>query len=227
MRSDNADTLFRFVEARHRANVAREWPPWRAQLKPVPPRRIGRASRSFELGQRPGTVQAVSAPAIRRATPTDAAAIAEVHVASFKAAHRGLVPLDHVTVERREAAWRAILAAAPSDGFTLAAEREGQVVGFCHVATPSRDPDVDPATAELTSIYVAPGQWRAGTGAALLDAALSQLVTGGWHELTLWVLAANDRARSFYGAFDLTPDGGQKRHEPSGQYEVRLRLRLP
>ncbi len=168
----------------------------------------------------------MSALAIRRAAPADVAAIADVHVASFKAAHLGLVPLYHVTVERRKAAWRDLLTAAPTEGFTFVAEREGRVVGFCHVATPSRDPDVDPATAELTSIYVAPGQWRAGTGAALLDAAISQLMAGGWHELTLWVLAANDRARSFYGAFGMTPDGGQKTHEPSGQYEVRLRLRL-
>jgi len=156
----------------------------------------------------------------------DAAAIAGVHVASFQAAHRGLVPLDHVTVERREAAWRWILASAPGEGFALVAERDRHLVGFCHVATPSRDADAAPTTAELTSIYVAPEHWRGGTGAALLDAAISQLVAAGWHELTLWVLAANDRARSFYRAFGLGRDGTQKTHEPSGQREVRLRVAL-
>ncbi len=180
----------------------------------------------LERGQLTGTLVAVSALAIRRAAPADVAAIADVHVASFKAAHLGLVPLDHVTVERRKAAWRDLLTAAPTEGFTFVAEREGRVVGFCHVATPSRDADADPATAELTSIYVAPEDWRGGAGGALLGAAIDHLRACQWQELTLWVLAPNDRARSFYSALAFGPDGAEKTHEPSGQREVRLRLAL-
>ena len=150
-------------------------------------------------------------------------AIAGVHVASFVAAHRGLIPLDQVTVQRREAAWREILVAPPGDGATLVAELEGRVVGFCHLATSGRDADADHATAELTAIYVDPKEWRSGTGTALLDAALEDLGAGGWKELTLWVLAANDRARSFYEASGLATDGVEKTHQSSGQLEVRLR----
>ena len=165
----------------------------------------------------------MTAAAIRRATAADATPIAEVHVASFKEAHRGLVPLDQTTVERREVVWRDILDAAASDGFALVAERESRVVGFCHLATPSRDPDANAGQAELTSIYVAPEQWGRGTGAALLGRAIDELVGRGWREVTLWVLAANDCARAFYSAFGFEPDGAAKTHERSGQSEVRFR----
>ena len=163
---------------------------------------------------------------VRRATPADATAIAEIHVASFKAAHRGLVPLDQLTVERREVIWRDLLGAPPNEGFMLAAERVQQVIGFCHVATPSRDVDSGPVTAELTSIYVSPQQWRSRAGTALLGAAVDDLVAGGWRELTLWVLAANERACDFYVSLGFTADGAEKTHRPSGQREVRLRRPL-
>ena len=168
----------------------------------------------------------MSAVAVRRATSADATAIAELHVASFKAAHRGLLPLDHTTVERREVVWRDILAAAASEGFALVAEQCHHVIGFCHLATPSRDPDANAETAELTSIYVAPQQWRSGAGAALLGAAIDELIASGWRELTLWVLAANDRARAFYAGLGFEPNGEEKAHERSGQRELRLRLLL-
>lgn len=75
----------------------------------------------------------------------------------------------------------------------------------------------------MTSIYVAPEQWGRGTGAALLGRAIDELVGRGWREVTLWVLAANDRARAFYSAFGFEPDGAAKTHERSGQSEVRFR----
>ncbi len=162
--------------------------------------------------------------AIRRATSADAGAIAEVQVACFAVWDR--VPVDQTTVERREVVWHDILATAASDGFALVAERESRVVGFCHLATPSRDPDANAGAAELTSIYVAPQQWRRGTGAALLGGAIDELVATGWREVTLWVLAANDRARAFYSAFGFEPDGAEKMHERTGQWEVRLRRLL-
>ena len=168
----------------------------------------------------------MAAPKVRRATLTDATAIAEVHVASFKAAHRGLVPLADVTVERREAGWRDVLARTQADGFVLVAERDDRVAGFCHLATPSRDADRGAGTAELTAIYVDPRQWRSGLGGALMRSAIDEL-TGRWRELTLWVLAPNHRARSFYAAFDFVADAAEKTHGPSGRREVRLRAPLP
>jgi GNAT superfamily N-acetyltransferase len=49
---------------------------------------------------------------IRRATPGDVIAVATVHVRSWQAAYRGLMPdevLDGLSVERRAGMWRSVL----------------------------------------------------------------------------------------------------------------------
>ena len=51
---------------------------------------------------------------VRAATPADAAAIAGVHVRSWQAAYRGIVPdevLDGLSLPDREQRWRSILRA--------------------------------------------------------------------------------------------------------------------
>ncbi len=170
----------------------------------------------------------MGATRVRLATPDDAAAIAGVHVRSWQVAYRGVVPdaiLEGLSVEQREKAWRQLLR-ADSGGFTLVADRGAEVVGFCSMATPSRDDDAGEATCEVGAIYVEPAVWRAGIGAALLDTALGMVRENGWREVTLWVFAANVNARAFYEGFGFGPDGAEMPHQPSGQTEIRLRAAL-
>lgn len=147
---------------------------------------------------------------------------------SWQVAYRGVVPdaiLEGLSVEQRETAWRQLLEAGPG-GFTLVADRGAEVVGFCSMATPSRDDDTGEATCEIGAIYVEPAVWRAGVGAALLAAALGMVRDNGWREVTLWVFAANPSARAFYESFGFKPDGAEMPHHPSGQMEIRLRAAL-
>jgi RimJ/RimL family protein N-acetyltransferase len=61
----------------------------------------------------------------------------------------------------------------------------------------------------------------------LLGAALDELRRDGDQEVTLWVFAANERARSFYRRFGFVPDGHETRRDwTAGRLEVRLRTRL-
>ena len=49
---------------------------------------------------------------IRTAAPTDARAVAEIHVAAWRAAYRGIMPnalLDDLSVEKREVSWRSAI----------------------------------------------------------------------------------------------------------------------
>ena len=166
---------------------------------------------------------------VRRASVEDARAIAEIHVRSWRAAYRGLVPdavLEELSVEQRERSWGALLDEGGSSAFTLVAERERRLVGFCSVATPSRDDDAGARTCEVAALYVEPDLRRTGIGGALLEAALADVRAAEWRSVTLWLLAGNDSARAFYERFGFAPDGAGKANERLGRPEARLRAEL-
>lgn len=168
---------------------------------------------------------------IRRPDLSDAHRIAEVHVRSWQAAYRGVLPdalLDGLAVSEREQVWRSILVER-DHWLTLVAETpDGKLAGFCSTATPSRGPDTGEATAEIGALYVEPDHWREGAGSALLAMTLAELRKGGgWREVVLWVLPENRSAITFYERFGLALEPGvEKREERSGHRVVRLRLEL-
>ncbi|MGW2217083.1 N-acetyltransferase family protein [Nonomuraea sp. NPDC001684] len=166
---------------------------------------------------------------IRQATPADAQALAEVHVRSWQAAYRGLLPQDHLDgldPAARRPGWERWLAgtAWPRQG-TLVAEADGRVVGFAGVL-PARDDDADGATvAEVAAIYLTPESWGRGIGRALMDAALATLTEAGYREAVLWVLDANVRARRFYEAAGWHDDGVTKDDGSRGFVLTEVRYR--
>jgi GrpB-like predicted nucleotidyltransferase (UPF0157 family)/ribosomal protein S18 acetylase RimI-like enzyme len=168
---------------------------------------------------------------VRNATAGDAPHIAEIHVRSWQAAYRGILPdslLDGLSVPEREQSWNALLSDRDDRWLTLVAEDSGgALVGFCSVATPSRDEDAGEATAEVGALYVDPERWREGVGEVLLSTALEKLGEKGWRDVILWVLPENRAALAFYDRFGfLVEDGVEKREERSGRPVVRLRANL-
>jgi GNAT superfamily N-acetyltransferase len=167
---------------------------------------------------------------IRRATPGDARAIAEVVVAGWQAAYRGLMPndfLDSLSVAGREAVWAEVLT-RDADGGAPAwlALIDGRAVGFVS-SGPPRDDDVPRPAAEIYAIYVVPAAWRQGVGRDLLEAATNHWRDIGTDALVLWVLEDNDPARRFYEALGWRPDGGRQLLEIAGTrlFEIRYRRR--
>ncbi|HZV25442.1 MAG TPA: GNAT family N-acetyltransferase [Acidothermaceae bacterium] len=140
---------------------------------------------------------------IRRALADDALGVATVHVRSWQAAYRGLMPdvyLDQLDVERRRAGWERSIAETdwPRTGTLVATEANGTVVGFAHVG-PARDDDLDPlVVGELAAIYLLPQVWGSGVGRRLMLAAVNVLRDAGFAEAILWVLEGNERAQRFY-----------------------------
>jgi GNAT superfamily N-acetyltransferase len=113
---------------------------------------------------------------IRRATPADAPAVAEVFLASFHATYD--FPLAHTDDQVRE--WtRDVL--IPS-GTWVAVDR-GAVVALMLVKP-----------GELDQLYVRPDRLGEGIGRRLLDVAKQQSPDG----LFLYTFQVNDRARRFY-----------------------------
>ena len=168
-----------------------------------------------------------AAVAVREAAIEDAEAIARVHVGTWQAAYRGMVPddyLDSLNVVQRTRRWREGL--ATPDGPTWVAEGRGAVVGWAN-AGPSRDVDPGATPGELYGIYVDPKWWGRGPSAALMDEALAWLASR-FPAATLWTLERNGRARRFYERCGWLFDGTTKQDD-RGSFvldEVRYRIDL-
>ncbi|HZV35381.1 MAG TPA: GNAT family N-acetyltransferase [Verrucomicrobiae bacterium] len=166
---------------------------------------------------------------VRAATISDAAAIARIHVDTWRAAYRGHGPdsvLANLSVERREAFWRERL--TQEKGAVFVAEEKGSVIGFCDLI-PSRDADADAQVVEIAAIYIEPASWRKGAGGALCKQAFAEAQNRGCKSITLWVLTTNTAARHFYERIGFVPDGSSKTDKwPDGSAlsEVRYRISI-
>lgn len=166
---------------------------------------------------------------VRPATEQDAEAVAAVQVRTSRAAYRGLIPQEHLDrsdPERRRVAWLQWLHGnpAPAALFVLEHGTDG-VVGFINVA-PGRDPDTDPRlVGEVQACYVLPEHSGRGGGRLLMEAALRRLRDAGLHEVVLWVLDTNERARRFYEAGGWRADGTTKTDASRGFPLLEVRYR--
>ena len=108
---------------------------------------------------------------IRPAEPGDALAVARVHVRSWQAAYRKLLPDDYLDQLRPEdrAQKYDFANADPLKPKTIVAVEDGAIRGFASVM-PSRDPDL-PGHGELGALYLEPEQWGRGIGVALVSSA--------------------------------------------------------
>ena len=168
---------------------------------------------------------------VRAATSGDESSIAEVHVAAWQRAYRGIMPasyLDGLSVPNRTDLWRAIIAELnPPAVNALVAVEDSTILGFVHHCS-SRDPEATSAVGEISAIYVHPDQWGEGIGSQLLHGALDSLQMAGFSSATLWVLALNARARRFYESKGWRADGAT-RSEVRGSFtldELRYSTRL-
>ena len=143
---------------------------------------------------------------VRVAQPSDAEAIAAIHVTSWQTTYRGIVPddeLDAMTVADKTALWREILSWA-DPGCFISEDDRGDIVGFAHgrlVApddeSPTRDPDGRP-TGFITSVHVLQSAKGSGLGMALMAALAGDLGRRGAGKIWLEVAEENRSAIGFY-----------------------------
>jgi ribosomal protein S18 acetylase RimI-like enzyme len=151
---------------------------------------------------------------LRDATAADARAIAEIHVAAWRSAYRGLVPdavLDGLSAEDREAMWRGGLVAPEPGWGCLVAEDRGNIVGFVGYGPPD-DAEAGPDLGEIYAIYLEPTAVGTGIGRDLFAAGSRRLHDAGYRRAFLWVLETNDRARRFYERAGWAWDGTKSAH---------------
>jgi len=187
-------------------------------------RQPGSTKRS-RLRARPSSFRDVSeSPVIRWPRPSDAAAIADVHIASWRSAYRGLLPqalLDTLSTSEFTDRWRHQL--ADRRRTTLVAEVANRVVGFASFGV-SRDPDANAGTGELFGLYTATDVWGSSVGRLLHEAVVIEL-DAGFQQSTLWVLEANARARAFYEKNGWLADGTIKDSNRGGETQQEVRYR--
>lgn len=154
--------------------------------------------------------------AVRPAVGSDAPAVASVHVRTWQAAYRGLVPdsvLDGLSVEARTSMWER---AIPSGGVWVGS-LDDEIAGFA-AAGPSEEPDT---AFQLYALYVLPSAWGTGLGHELAKAAL-----GTRRDVVLWVFDENPRARRFYERLGFRADSLVKTETIGGAELKEVRYRL-
>ena len=135
---------------------------------------------------------------IRAARPDDALGVAQVHVRSWQAAYKGLLPTDYLDSLRAEdrASRYDFSATDPTAPFTLVAVEDGLIRGFATIGASPDSPTLK--TGKLMALYVDPDVWRKGVGRVLIDRARGELHRRGFADAVLWVLDGNIRAEAFY-----------------------------
>lgn len=137
-------------------------------------------------------------------------AVARVHVRSWQAAYRNILPDDYLDQLRPEdrAAKHDFTSCDPLKPHTIVAFEERlspAIQGFATImpVTDSYMPD----HGELCALYVDPQHWGKGLGVALVSAARAQMFEHGFRNAILWVLTGNVRAERFYQNDGWAADG--------------------
>jgi GNAT superfamily N-acetyltransferase len=145
---------------------------------------------------------------VRAATEDDAARLAEVHIAAWRATYRGVMTdeyLDGLDVGRAASAWRRNIL-GPSEGtIHLVVQNGNEVVGFAILGPALGGSDA--GSGQLHAINVHPDWWAQGAGSVLFAAAEQKLMDLGYDRAFLWVEKGNNRAISFYSNRHWLDDG--------------------
>ena len=138
---------------------------------------------------------------VREAMQEDAAAIARVHVDSWRTSYRSIIPesfLADMSYEDSEDRWRGWLQSVgdPHFAYRLAELPPGHIVGFA-CGGPRQGSAYAEYAAELYALYLLREHQRAGIGLRLFGSVACALAEGGSTSLLAWVLARNP-SRGFY-----------------------------
>lgn len=168
-------------------------------------------------------VTEISEVTIRPAGPGDAAAIARVHIASWRGAYAGIVPdeyLESLDQNQREASWSDALTTDASAVWI--AEGDKRTLGFASLGR-CRDEDAEAGDLEIYAIYLDPEAWGRGVARDLMRTMLGDVPPST--PVSLWVLADAARAQHFYRRHGFQADGVERRDDIGGRDLTVVRYR--
>lgn len=138
---------------------------------------------------------------IRRALPSEAEALAALHVQVWRATYSAFAPaeaLRQLDEARRLPFWTTAIAADPTTSGVSIATEGGQLLGVVSHA-PASHPAFGPGI-EITHLYVRPDAQGRGIGQRLLHSVLNARDARPPARVVLAVVRQNQAARGFYKA---------------------------
>ena len=147
--------------------------------------------------------------------------MAEVHVQSWQAAYKGLIPdafLDNLSVDQRENGWRKTLD-MPTINVSVI-EEGNRIIAFVTFGSARDEGLQENLVGEVYAIYALQEFWNRGIGRKLMETAMKALRKMGYLTVKVWVLETNQRAITFYRKFGFAPDGAEK-VEPREDFELK------
>jgi GNAT superfamily N-acetyltransferase len=142
----------------------------------------------------------INALSIRKARPSDAAAIAQVYVEAWRDTYPAVLPaklLLRMTIEGQALRWRSIIASAARESVYVAEDEQGAIVAMASLGR-ARDGELG-FDGEIYTLYVDPLRRGDGIGRSLLRGAFNALAESGHQSCVIWAHAKNP-ARFFYEA---------------------------
>ena len=162
---------------------------------------------------------------LRRATPEDAAGIANVHNEAWLQAHRELVPpeaLHCMSNSLRERFWMEELLVESHDRAPWLAMIDERIIGFA-VGGMTRDDDADSSTGEIYQLFVDPECWSQGIRTNLTEHVLRDLERRGYDRVTFWALSGDLDMRAFMIYLRWEEDGATRYEECGGVQLAQVR----
>lgn len=136
---------------------------------------------------------------IRKANPSDAAAIAKVAVDTWKSAYRGIIAdevLSSLSYKQKEKSWYNTLTSGIDIVF-VAEDQNGNIVGYASGGKERRNHPI--YRGELYTLYVLQSHHNLGIGRQLFVSIARELAKLQMKSLFVWVLEENP-SRYFYKA---------------------------
>ena len=146
---------------------------------------------------------------VRLAVPADALELAEVHMRSWEAAYKGIIPDDFIREKnaKRSEQWKEIITDVNSTRYTI---RQDSIIVGLMCLDQAGDDDLNSDVYELQAIYLHPDHFRQGIGTIAMRFAFDKARSLGKTAIVLWVLADNTDSISFYEKCGFAADGKAK-----------------
>ena len=163
---------------------------------------------------------------IRLAKPSDAADMAEVHMRSWEAAYKDIIPEEYIKTKNatRPDLFKRIITDENKTQYVIQAD--GKTVGIMCIAPP-KDDDVDDNYYELHGIYLHPDYYRRGIGTQAMKFVCDETRKLNKKYINVWVFAVNTNSINFYKKCGFIADGKTQTMECGKTMEcIRMKKEL-